>query len=33
MGRYHAELRTILEQHGGAVEKFVGDAAMAVFGR
>jgi class 3 adenylate cyclase/tetratricopeptide (TPR) repeat protein len=32
MGRYHATLRTILERHGGTVEKFVGDAAMAVFG-
>jgi class 3 adenylate cyclase len=32
MGRYHAELRVILERHGGNVEKFVGDAAMAVFG-
>ena len=32
MGRYHAELRAILERHGGMVEKFVGDAAMAVFG-
>jgi class 3 adenylate cyclase/tetratricopeptide (TPR) repeat protein len=32
MGRYHGELRTILERHGGSVEKFVGDAAMAVFG-
>jgi class 3 adenylate cyclase/tetratricopeptide (TPR) repeat protein len=32
MGRYHAELRAILERHGGTVEKFVGDAAMAVFG-
>ena len=32
MGRYHAELRTILERHGGMVEKFIGDAAMAVFG-
>src|SRR5262249_36223061 len=32
MGAYHAELRTILERHGGTVEKFVGDAAMAVFG-
>jgi len=32
MGRYHRELRTILERHGGSVEKFVGDAAMAVFG-
>src|SRR6266516_4843254 len=32
MARYHAELRTILERHGGTVEKFAGDAAMAVFG-
>src|SRR5436309_2017198 len=32
MGRYHADVRTILERHGGTVEKFVGDAAMAIFG-
>ncbi|TMK68895.1 MAG: hypothetical protein E6G50_13995 [Actinobacteria bacterium] len=32
MRGYHAELRAILEHHGGTVEKFVGDAAMAVFG-
>jgi class 3 adenylate cyclase/tetratricopeptide (TPR) repeat protein len=32
MSRYHAELRAILERHGGSVEKFIGDAAMAVFG-
>ena len=32
MGRYHATLRRILERHEGTVEKFVGDAAMAVFG-
>ncbi len=32
MSRYHAEVRAILERHGGTVEKFVGDAAMAVFG-
>ena len=32
MARYHSELRTILERHGATVEKFVGDAAMAVFG-
>jgi class 3 adenylate cyclase len=32
MSRYHAELRTILERHGGKVEKFIGDAVMAVFG-
>jgi class 3 adenylate cyclase len=32
MRRYFADLRTILERHGGSVEKFVGDAVMAVFG-
>jgi class 3 adenylate cyclase len=32
MSRYHGELRAILERNGGTVEKFVGDAAMAVFG-
>jgi class 3 adenylate cyclase len=32
MLRYHADLRTVLERHGGTVEKFIGDAAMAVFG-
>lgn len=32
MARYHAELRAVLERHGGTVEKFIGDAAMAVFG-
>jgi class 3 adenylate cyclase/tetratricopeptide (TPR) repeat protein len=32
MGRYHAELRTVVERHEGRIEKFVGDAAMAVFG-
>jgi class 3 adenylate cyclase/tetratricopeptide (TPR) repeat protein len=29
---YHRELRTVIEHHGGTVEKFVGDAVMAVFG-
>ena len=29
---YHARLRDELEQRGGTVEKFVGDAVMAVFG-
>jgi class 3 adenylate cyclase/tetratricopeptide (TPR) repeat protein len=29
---YHARLRTELERHGGTVEKFIGDAVMAVFG-
>jgi class 3 adenylate cyclase len=32
MQRFHAQLRGILERHGGTVEKFIGDAAMAVFG-
>jgi class 3 adenylate cyclase len=29
---YHARLRELLERFGGTVEKFVGDAVMAVFG-
>src|SRR5579884_1288108 len=32
MRSYYEEMRTILERHGGTVEKFVGDAVMAVFG-
>jgi class 3 adenylate cyclase/tetratricopeptide (TPR) repeat protein len=32
MRRYFEDLRIILERHGGTVEKFVGDAVMAVFG-
>ena len=32
MSRYLAELRATIERHGGMVEKFVGDAAMAMFG-
>jgi class 3 adenylate cyclase/tetratricopeptide (TPR) repeat protein len=32
MRRYFDGLRVILERHGGSVEKFVGDAVMAVFG-
>jgi class 3 adenylate cyclase len=32
LGRYFAEIRQVVEQHGGTVEKFIGDAAMAVFG-
>jgi len=32
MGRYFDEMRAILERHGGTVEKFIGDAVMAVFG-
>src|SRR5919198_2547099 len=32
MSRYFAEMRAVLEHHGGTVEKFIGDAVMAVFG-
>src|SRR5881398_1250884 len=32
MLRYFDETRTVLERHGGTVEKFIGDAVMAVFG-
>ncbi|MDH4178044.1 MAG: AAA family ATPase, partial [Thermoleophilia bacterium] len=32
MGRYFEEIRAIVERHGGTVEKFIGDAVMAVFG-
>jgi class 3 adenylate cyclase/tetratricopeptide (TPR) repeat protein len=32
MERYFALARTVLERHGGTVEKFIGDAVMAVFG-
>ena len=31
-GRFFEELRTVLERHGGTLEKFIGDAVMAVFG-
>jgi class 3 adenylate cyclase/tetratricopeptide (TPR) repeat protein len=32
LSRYHELLRRELERHGGAVEKFIGDAVMALFG-
>jgi len=32
MRRYYETARVVLERHGGTVEKFVGDAVMAVFG-
>ncbi len=32
LDRYQARVRTELERYGGTVEKFIGDAAMAVFG-
>jgi class 3 adenylate cyclase/tetratricopeptide (TPR) repeat protein len=30
--RYFAEMRRVIERHGGTVEKYIGDAIMAVFG-
>src|SRR5215207_3764252 len=30
--RYFAAARTVIERHGGVVEKFIGDAVMAVWG-
>jgi DNA-binding SARP family transcriptional activator len=32
MRSYFDVVRTVVERHGGTVEKFIGDAAMAVFG-
>src|SRR2546429_8402902 len=32
LARYYAIARKSVEQHGGTVEKFIGDAVMAVFG-
>ena len=32
MSRYFETIRGVLERHGGIVEKFIGDAVMAVFG-
>jgi class 3 adenylate cyclase len=32
MTRYFMTAREVLERHGGTVEKFIGDAVMAVFG-
>ena len=32
MARYFAAMQATLERHGGTVEKFIGDAIMAVFG-
>jgi class 3 adenylate cyclase/tetratricopeptide (TPR) repeat protein len=32
MSRYFVTMREVLERHGGTVEKFIGDAIVAVFG-
>ena len=32
MNRYFEEMKRSIERHGGSIEKFIGDAVMAVFG-
>ncbi len=32
LGRYFERMSGIVESHGGTVEKFIGDAVLAVFG-
>jgi len=32
MSRFFDEMRTVLERHGASIEKYIGDAIMAVFG-
>jgi class 3 adenylate cyclase len=32
LARYFDRMRSIVEAHGGTVEKFIGDAVMALFG-
>jgi class 3 adenylate cyclase/tetratricopeptide (TPR) repeat protein len=32
LSRYFAEMKLVVERHGGVVSKFIGDAVMAVFG-
>src|SRR5262249_13524285 len=32
MARYFEAMRVAIERHGGSVDKFIGDAVMAVFG-
>ena len=32
LARYFDAMKAIVERHGGSVEKFIGDAVMAVFG-
>ncbi len=33
MTRFYEQMRAVLEEHGGVVEKFIGDAVIALFGR
>src|SRR5215472_13317357 len=32
LGRYYGHARQVIAEHGGTLEKFIGDAVMAVFG-
>jgi tetratricopeptide (TPR) repeat protein len=32
MARYFTKMSSVIERHGGTVEKFIGDAVMAIFG-
>jgi class 3 adenylate cyclase/tetratricopeptide (TPR) repeat protein len=32
LARYFDEMRAVLERHGGTIEKYIGDAVMAIFG-
>lgn len=32
LGRYYELAKSVIESHGGTVEKFIGDAVMAIFG-
>ena len=32
LARYFERMKAIVESHGGTVDKFIGDAVMAVFG-
>ena len=32
LARYFVRMKAIVESHGGTVDKFIGDAVMAVFG-
>jgi class 3 adenylate cyclase len=32
LARFFAAMRDVLESYGGMVEKYIGDAVMAVFG-